>query len=183
MKKNELLHLRELLKDEKANRKKIHDLLQDSSVKEYLSLTETPPKEKEYQDESLILQDLLAHLKFTSTNHILVCTRAFNIGCSICYEDTDYYIDDEPIDSKYADFRYYHDIESGLILKGTCDAREGTPLFSDIEKDNIVLNPTNSYANLNGYFGVKHDFFYNCVHYGQAKSKRLLLSKYQQLHL
>ncbi len=51
----------------------------------------------------------------------------------------------------------------------------------DFENDNIILNPYNTSTNRNGYDEVKMDFFKTSIEKGQAKAKKLILTKYPRL--
>ena len=85
------------------------------------------------------------------------------------------------INSEYAEHRVYTDIESGQIIKGHREDHYGRPLMRDFENENIILNPYNTSTNRNGYDEVKMDFFKTSIEKGQAKAKKLVLSKYPRL--
>ena len=51
----------------------------------------------------------------------------------------------------------------------------------EFENENIILNPYNTSNNRNGYDEVKYDFFETALKNGQAKAKKLVLSKYPRI--
>lgn len=184
MKRNELILLRELMNKELERRKRINKMLDMEESKEYSTYLDKKLLKLEL-DELSILKKVLTHdLKVTKTNGIYVCTCAFKVECSICYEDTEYYSEYVDINSPKAEFKRYVDIESGDDVVGTNkeDNEEKNRIyFKDFETNNIVLNPHNSSVGSNGYYEVRNEFFINSIKYGQAKSKKLILEKYPRL--
>ena len=181
MKKYELLKLRELLNKEISRRKRIKELLECDLVKEYLSITNTPWVNLDINDIRGILSDILLNYKVTSTNNIYVATRAYFLDCIICYQETNYFRSNVPINSLEAENKIYKDIESESIVVASSLTDSKMPLISTFERENIVLNPYNTSNNKNGYDDVRLDFFSSSVEQGQAKAKKLILEKYKKM--
>lgn len=186
MKRNELFELRELVDDEIKRRKRISELLTNELVMEYLEITKTDPVDLDIDSISEIISKILSSFTITKTNGIYVCTSAWYLGCHTYYQGDEYYSVDVKIDSEYAEYKVYTDIESNKSITAITDEyveeiRYGRPLISTFEKDNIILNPYNTSENKNGYEEVKFDFFRTALKDGQAKAKKLILSKYPKL--
>lgn len=182
MKRNELIKLRELVNQEVEKRNRILKLLENELVKEYLELSKIEIKQLDSNNVREILNQILTDFNITKTNGIYVCTQASYLDCSICYQDTSYYIKNTKIDAAYADDKTYVDIESGKTIQATKKENyHNGPLIKEFEKDNIVLNPYNTPRNKNRYDKVRIDFFENALKYGQAKSKQKILKKYPRL--
>ena len=185
MKRNELIELRELVSNEIKRRERIKDLLKNNLIQEYLRITNTKFEELDDSNIKEILEHILPTFTITKTNGIYVCTSAYYIDCDICYEDTNYYTRSVDINSNQAEFRLYSDIENGKIIKATrrneAKRIHNYPLFNEIESNNIVLNPYNTRENNNGYDEVKYNFFEKAFNDGQAKAKKLVLSKYPRI--
>lgn len=181
MKRNELIELRELVSNEIKRRERIKDLLKNNLIQEYLRITSTEYKDLDESNITEILEQILSSFEITQTNGIYVCTSAYYIDCDICYEETNYYSRNVNINSEYAEHRVYTDIESGQTIKGHKEDHYGRPLMRDFENENIILNPYNTSTNRNGYDEVKMDFFKTSIEKGQAKAKKLVLSKYPRL--
>ena len=181
MKKYELLKLRELLNKEISRRKRIKELLECDLVKEYLSITNTPWVNLDINDIRGILSDILLNYKVTSTNNIYVATRAYFLDCTICYQETNYFRSNVPINSLEAENKIYKDIESESIVVASSLTDSKMPLISTFESENIVLNPYNTSNNKNGYDDVRLDFFSSSAEQGQAKAKKLILEKYKKM--
>lgn len=183
MKRNELIQLRELVDDEIKRRKRIKELLGNELVMEYLEITKTNPVDLDINNISEIISKILSSFTITKTNDIYVCTSAWYTDYRICYEDTEYYSQYVAIDSEYAECKIYTDIESSKSITAVKEEKEryGRPLISTFETDNIVLNPHNISKNQNGYEEVKFDFFETALKDGQAKAKKLVLSKYPRI--
>ena len=179
MRRDELITLRELVTEEVERRKRIKELLKMDLVKEYLEITKTSPEDLDVNNLPEIINKILETFKITKTNGIYVCTSAYYIDCSITYQDTSYYSRTVDIDSEYADYKIYHDIEDGRMVKA--NKENNKILIKVFEDNNIVLNPYNTNVNSNGYYEVKTDFFINAIKDGQNKSKKLLLSKYPRI--
>lgn len=183
MKKSELIKLKKELLKEIERRKKIEELLCKIDVQEFLSLTKINYDMVDSRDEYSILCEILDYFEVSESNGILVCTGTYiydfdihDRGCTSRLTD---------FDSKYADFRVYADIENGKKYRAYYDTSllEYRHCYnvSQFEKDNIVLNPYNTYKNDNGYDEVRLEYFYNSVHFGQPKSKKMLLEKYPRI--
>ena len=181
MKRNELIELRQLLNDRINERKRLNELLENDLIQEYLNIKGIDDNLLDTDNVREILKEILKDFKITKTNGIYVCTSAYYIDYRITYQDTEYFTADVDIDSKYAERRTYYDIESGKLQRAFNEENEWYPVFKEFEENNIVLNPYNSNRNMNGYEEVRMDFFENAIKYGQAKSKKLLLSKYKKL--
>ena len=183
MKRNELIQLRELVDDEIKRRKRIKELLRNELVMEYLEITKTNPIDLDIDNIAEILSKVLSSFTFTKTNGIYVCTNALYTDYRICYEDIEYYSQHVAIDSEYADYKTYRDIESGESIEAQKEENEYfiRPLISSFEKENIVLNPHNTCNNQNGYGHVRFDFFNCALKEGQEKAKKLVLSKYPRI--
>lgn len=182
MKKSELIKLRNLVEQEKQRRERIKELLTNPLIQEYLRITSTEYKDLDESNITEMLEQILSSFEITQTNGIYVCTSAYYIDCDICYEETNYYSKNVNINSEYAEHRLYTDIESGKTIKGSKeDDHYGRTLMRDFENDNIVLNPYNTSNDRNGYNEVKMDFFKTSIDKGQARAKKLILSKYPRL--
>ena len=173
MERKELIYLKKRLQEEIEKRDKIKNLLQQDSVKELISLVEISPDLFVKEDYEL-LKLILKNYKITNTNNIYVATKAFNLNYG-------YY--EMPIRSLNVGSRIYTNIEDKSTVKAWISeqAYDKRTITSEFEKDNIVLNPYNTSVNENGYEEVRQEFFENAIKYGQAKSKKLLLSKYPRL--
>ena len=180
MKRNELIELREFVYKEKNRRIKINKLIEDELIKEYFRLKgiEEVPLDTETRE---VLKHILDSFRVTKTSGIYVCTSAYYIDSRITDQDTDYYMADVEIDSKYAERKTYVDIESKEQVRASVDNSYGFPLIDDFERDHLILNPYNNNKNSNGFDEVRLDFFENALEHGQTKSKRLILSKYPLL--
>ena len=139
MKKYELLKLRELLNKEISRRKRIKELLECDLVKEYLSITNTPWVNLDINDIRGILSDILLNYKVTSTNNIYVATRAYFLDCTICYQETNYFRSNVPINSLEAENKIYKNIESESIVVASSLSDSNMTLISKFESENIVL--------------------------------------------
>lgn len=185
MKKSELIKLKKELLKEIERRKKIEELLNKIDVQEFLSLTKINYYMIDSSDERTILSEILENFEVSESNGILVCTGTYAIIPTGYYEDDDYKTIHADFDSKYADFRIYTDIENGQKYKAYFDTSlleyRNCYNISQFEKDNIVLNPYNTYKDNNGYDEVRLEYFYNSVHFGQPKSKKILLEKYPRI--
>lgn len=175
MKREELISIRNLLNMEVRRRERIKELLQDENVKEYLELTKTEASILDSEDVQDIIQDVLDEFTITESNGIYVCTSASVDDYEIVYQDTNYYSREVPISSPNADHKIYFDIETDKPV------RASKKDIQDFEKNNIVLNPHDTYINSNGYKEVKMDFISNAIKFGQARSKRMLLAKYPRI--
>ncbi len=183
MKRNELIQLRELVDDEIKRRKRIKELLGNELVMEYLEITKTNPVDLDINNISEIISKVLSSFTISKTNGIYVCTSAWYTDWKVCYEETNYYSQDVDINSEYAESKIYTDIESGecICAKKVVNCMDIRPLISNFEQNNIVLNPYNTGNNRNGYDEVKFDFFETALKDGQAKAKKLVLTKYPRI--
>lgn len=185
MKKSELIKLRNLVEQEKQRRERIKELLTNPLIQEYLRITSTEYKDLDESNITEMLEHILSSFEITQTNGIYVCTSAYYIDCDICYEDTSYYTKSADIDSNIAEYRLYTNIENDKRYKAVKDKtirnRDNNPSFNDFESNNIILNPYNTNVDMNGYNEVKYDFFNTALKDGQAKAKKLVLSKYPRL--
>ena len=182
MGRKELIQLRELVNSEVNRRKRIKELLESELVLEYLEITKTNPVELDIDNMEEIINTILSSFKITKTNGIYVCTGAWYVTYSICYEDTEYYTQYVDINSGDAESKKYVDIESGeSFIARRDEERYGEPLISNFEANNIILNPYNTCKNENGYEEVKFDFFETALKDGQAKAKKLVLAKYPRI--
>ena len=179
MRKNELIKLRKLVNDEMLRRKRINELLKNKLVQEYLQITKTNSIDLSI-DVNDILSRVLELYAITSTNGIYVCTDAYYSYSDLYYELKTIEVD---INSDNAEYKIYKDIESNEEIRAQKSDRNrySEPLISDFEKDNIVLNPYNTYVNNNGFSEVKNDFFIESLNHGQAKARKYILSKYNRL--
>ena len=179
MKRNELIKLRELVTKEVERRERIKTLLENELVKEYLELSKIEPNELDSNNIKEILNQILNDFTISKTNGIYVCTAAYYTDYRICYEDTDYFIQDTKIDNKHADYRTYTNIETLKSIEASKDNNKYyKAVIEEFEENNLVLNPYNTCNNKNGLNEVRMDFFENSLTKGQAKSKQLLLKKY-----
>ena len=183
MKRNELIKLRELVNEEVKRRERIKDLLKNELVREYLEITNINPIDLDISDIKEIINQILSSFTIIKTNGIYVCTSAWYIGYHICYEETYYYDEYVEIDSEYAEYRTYTDIESNKAITAVKQEhnRYGRALIANFEANNTILNPYNTNKNQNGYNEVRMDFFETALIKGQTKAKKLILSKYPKL--
>ena len=183
MKRNELIQLRELVNGEVKRRERIEQLLENDLIKEYIELTNSKEIKLDSNNVEEILNQVLSSFSITKTNDIYVCTRAYYIDWNVRYEETNYYSRNVEINSQYAEHRVYIDIESGENIGAIREANgiDREPLISTFEKDNIVLNPYNTWKDGNGYDEVRFDFFETALKDGQAKAKKKILKKYPRM--
>lgn len=185
MTRKELIDLRNQLECEKNRRLRINELLQSKDVIEFLKLKGIDENLVDTTNEWAILREILKNFTITNTNGIYVCTGTYRIDCSICYEETNWYTEDVDFDSKYREYRMYQDIEDGRIKKAYFETpRHGrsVALAMHFERDNIVLNPYNTNEGSNGYYDVREMFFTSAIKSGQAKAKKLVLSKFNRMN-
>ena len=183
MKRDELILLRNFVTKEQDRRKRINELLKNEKIIEYLKLSNMEPISFNSDDLKEIVEMIIKTMEFHKSNGIYVCTNAYDVRCSICYEETDYYTSSVPINSD-AEYKTYGDIETGKFIKARNENKEDrwvTNTTNEFENSNIVLNPTNSSVNMNNYNEVRLEFFLNAINLGQAKSKKLILEKYKRL--
>ncbi len=186
MKKYELLKLRKELLQEIERRKRVNELLETDSIKEFMKLSNVKVKALKEDDIRGILRSILKNFAITETNGIYVCIGTFFTDYNISYEETNYYSRRTSFDSKYAEYRIYRDIEDEKTKKAYFkqeDIQRGYPqlLSSEFEGKNIVLNPYNTEDNENGYSEVREKFFMTAIDKGQAKAKKLILDKYPRM--
>lgn len=182
MKKDELILLKGLMETEYERRKRANKFLEMQKFKEYAPHIDINELKLETDAVSILEKVLKYDLKITKTYGIYVCTSSTEIGCSIRYQETDYYVKELAINSKYAENKVYHDIESKKTIRATKEPNDyDIPLIEDFERNNIVLNPYNECKNMNGYYEVRNEFFLNAIKYGQVKSKHMILKKYPRL--
>ena len=183
MRRNELIRLRELVNKEVERRKRIKELLELDLVKEYIELTNAKVKKLDSNNIREILKQILFSHSITKTNEIYVCTSAYYMDYDIVYHDTIDYQKNVEMNSHCATHKIYTDIESGEEISATkeLDNDGKGQLISTFEQNNIVLNPYNTYQNWNGYYEVKFDFFETAIKDGQAKAKKLVLTKYPRI--
>ena len=185
MTRKELIDLRRLLENEKNRRLRINELLEREDVIEFLKLKVIDENKLDATNEWAILREILEKFEITSTNGIYVCTGTYNIDCRICYEETNWYTEDVDFDSKEREYRIYEDIEDGRIKKAYFEQQlYGRPveLAMHFERDNVVLNPYNTNKGSNGYYEVREMFFTSAIKSGQAKAKKLVLSKFNRMN-
>lgn len=183
MKRNELIQLRELVNDEIKRRERIKELLKNELVMEYLEITKTNPVDLDINNIKEIISKILSSFTITKTNSIYVCTSAWYTDWEVCYEKTNYYSKEVNINSEYAEHKVYTDIESGECIGSSKESSNSDrrQLVSNFEQNNIVLNPYNTCNNRNGYEEVKFDFFETALKDGQAKTKKIVLTKYPRI--
>lgn len=185
MTRKELIDLRRLLENEKNRRLRINELLEREDVIEFLKLKGIDENKLDATNEWAILREILEKFEITSTNGIYVCVGTYRIDCSICYEETNWYTENVDFDSKYREYRMYQDIEDGRIKKAYFETpRHGrpVPLAMHFERDNVVLNPYNTNKGSNGYYEVREMFFTSAIKSGQAKAKKLAISKFNRMN-
>lgn len=207
MKKTELIKLKKILQQELNRRSKINELLDNDLVREYLVLNNMDIYKYDMDDKWLILKEILQNFEITETNGILVLTGCFITECSICYEETDYYEKRVDFDNKYIEYQVFKDIENSqkhiaysddyikreleeenrfyirydMDISTFCHKRYGRSLVSELMEKYAILNPYNTYKNMNGFNEVQKDFYINSIEKGQPKAKQLVLSKYPQM--
>ena len=163
----------------------LEELLKNDLVEEYLRLSETTSIDLDPDNMREILKQVLSSFTITKTNGIYVCTSAYYLECDICYEETSYSARDVDMDSEYADYKTYTDIENGKSIHAVRSSENGSyykHFISQFEKENIILNPANSRRNNNAFDDVQFNFFETSLKDGQAKAKRFILSKYPKLN-
>lgn len=205
MRRNELIYLRSELEREKEKRKEYNDLLKAGEIGRSSIIVEGLVEqwnldinslifEPRTMDEYQIIEYILRNYSITGTNGIYVCTNACCSDCDICYEETTWYTEELAIDNPRAEFKLYTDIESKGIIKAYSEKqikeykdRGMARFFKDailipyFESEHIVLNPHNNHQNENGFAEVRKDFLLSAIHGGQAKAKKLVLSKYPRM--
>ncbi len=185
MTRNELIELRKIVNNEINRRKRIKELLSNDLIQEYLRITNTKLEELDDSNIKEILEQILSTFTITKTNGIYVCTGAYYVDCDIFYQDTSYYTRSADIDSNIAEYRLYTNIENDKRYKAVKDRTirnwDNNPSFNEFESNNIILNPYNTNVDMNGYNEVKYDFFETALKNGQAKAKKLVLSKYPRI--
>ena len=183
MKRNELIQLKELVTKEVERRKRIEKLLESDLVQEYIELTNAKVNKLDSNNIREILKQILFSHSITKTNEIYVCTSAYYMDYEIIYQDTIDYTKNVEINSHRATHKIYTDIESGEKISATnkLDNNGQGQLISTFEQNHIVLNPYNTHQNWNGYYDVKLDFFETAIKDGQAKAKKLVLTKYPRI--
>ena len=205
MNKTELVRLKRLLQKEVDRRNKINELLSSDLIQEFLSLNKLDITNFDTDDKWIILEELLKNFEITESNGILVCTGCYVTQCSICYQETNYYSQKVPFDSKYTEYQIFEDIETSKIYKAYidsyiekifkdryfyeedmslsefCHKRYGRYLVSELKEKYTLLNPYNSSKNGNGFKEVRKDFFITAIEKGQPKAKQLVLTKYPQI--
>lgn len=183
MKRNELIQLRELVTKEVERRKRIKELLESDLIQEYIEITNAKVNKLDSNNIRGILNQILSSFSITKTNEIYVCISAYYMDYKIIYQDTIDYAKIVEINSCSATHKTYIDIESGKQISATKRLDNGVKgqLISAFEKNNIVLNPYNTCQNFNGYYEVKSDFFETAIKDGQAKAKKLVLTKYPRI--
>lgn len=115
MKKTELIKLKRLLQQEKDRRNRLNELLSNNLVQEFMSLNNLDIKELQLDDNWLILKELLKEFEITESNRILVCTGSYLVTCSICYQETDYYVKKVAFDNPYIEYQTFKDIETSKV--------------------------------------------------------------------
>lgn len=181
MKSYELTKLRKLVTKEIERRERIKELLELDLIKEYLKITNSKGEELDSTNISEILKQILASFSITETNGLYVCTRAYYSDWNVCYEETNYYTKNVSINSPIAESKIYKDIESGKCIYASKESDKRSPLITTFEKENMILNPYNTSDNENGYEEVRYDYFVKAFEEGQAKAKKLILTKYPKL--
>lgn len=205
MRRNELIFLRSELEREKEKRKEYNDLLKNGEIGRSSIIVEGLVEqwnldinslifEPRTMDEYQILEYILRRYNITGTNGIYVCTNACYTTCDICYEETTWYSEDLLINDPSAEYKLYMDIESKEVIKAYSKKKleeykdrftgsffTSAILISEFEGENIVLNPHNNHQNENGFAEVRKDFLLSAIHGGQAKAKKLVLSKYPRM--
>ena len=184
MTRKELIDLRRLLENEKNRRLRINELLERENVIEFLKLKGIDEKPVDIE-EWLVLREILENFKITNTNGIYVCVGTYCTDCYISYEDTNWYTKEVDFDSKEREYRIYEDIEDGKIKKAYFEQllyKRPVELVMQFERDNIVLNPYNTNNGSNGYYEVIKMFFTSAIKNGQAKAKKLVLSKFNRMN-
>lgn len=181
MKKQELINLRKYLEEEIERRKRINELLNNTIIKEYISLTGS---KVEYQNinKNTIINEITKDIKYTDTNGIYVWTDAFAYSFDLTYEEYHEYLSSIDYDNPTIKFKRYMNIENYRICSARIEKEHpNNILISDFEKENIVLNPYNSSNNNNGFNEIRNDFLSYSLDYGQVKAKKLLLEKYSRI--
>lgn len=185
MTRKELIDLRRLLENEKNRILRINELLEREDVIEFLKLKGIDENKLDATNEWAILREILEKFEITSTNGIYVCVGTYCTDCYISYEDTNWYTKEVDFDSKEREYRMYQDIEDGRIKKAYFEQplyKRPVELAMHFERDNIVLNPYNTNKGSNGYYEVKEMFFTTAIKSGQAKAKKLVLSKFNRMN-
>ena len=207
MKKTELVKLKKLLQQETDRRNRINELLSNNLIQEFLSLNNLNVNKLQVGDKWPILSELLKRFQITESNGILVCTGSYLVECSICYQETNYYVKEVSFDNPYIEYQTFEDIETRkihtaytdkyiksineeenryytttkMIPSEFCHKRYGRYLVSELIEKYIILNPYNSSKNNNGFNEIQKDFFITAIEKGQPKAKQLVLDKYPRM--
>ena len=205
MNKTELIRLKRLLQKEVDRRNRINELISSDLIQEFIRLNKLDISNFDTDDKWIILEELLKNFEITESNGILVCTGCYVTQCSICYQETNYYLQKVSFDSKYTEYQIFEDIETSKIYKAYidsyiekifkdryfyeedmsfsefCHKRYGRYLVSELKERYTLLNPYNTSEKDNGFKEVQRDFFTTAVEKGQPKARQLVLSKYPQM--
>lgn len=180
MLEKELIRLRNNLKYELDRRKKVEECLKNQKVKEFIKLINLGYIDTSL-DELKALRYILKRFHISATNHIYICILTGKYDFS---EDV-YNINQAKLDTDFDDpqreFRYYKNIEDGSFETKIFNSKDFICTPTYFEKQNIVLNPTNSSVNENDYQKVREEFLINAINYGEETSKKLLLEKYPRI--
>lgn len=184
--KYEYMKLKELYYKELEREKRINELLDEDLVKEYLTLNNLKYEEYDVDNKREILDKILENYIITKTNNLYVCIGEFYTDVVINYEETVYRETKTDFNSKHGEYRIYRDVENKKNIKKylRTDGLEydnKDKMSKYFEENNVVFNPFNSKNNNNGYEEVRYDFFINTIECGQAKSRKLLLKKYNRM--
>lgn len=206
MNKTELIKLKKQLQQEINRRNRINELLSNNLIQEFISLNNLNIKELQTNNKWPILEDLIQKNPITESNGILVCTGSYYTACSICYQETDYYEKEVPIDSPNIQYQRFLDIETKDVYMAYtdkyiqsrvdeenkyfkrfktpseyCHSKYGKYLVSELMDKYIIINPSNSTKIENGFEDVQKDFFTTAIEKGQPKAKQLVLTKYPKM--
>lgn len=206
MKKEKLVKLKKLLKEELNRRNRVNELLSNDLIQEFMLLNNQKMNELEI-DKWLILEEILKEFKITESNGILVCIGNYIVQSKICYQETNYYTEEVSFDNLYIEYQKFKDIETNMIHKAYkddyiqriieeensyytnvkitpsefCHNKYGRYLVSELMEKYTILNPYNSSKNDNGFNEVKKDYFMTAIEKGQPDARKLVLSKYERM--
>lgn len=182
MKKTELILLKKELNKEIERRETIKELLNVDLVMQFANLTGVDYKSLTNYQKMQLIEEILKTMTITEDNGIYVLTKCQYL---VPNYDGDFwmYLDENDFQSKNIEVQEFKNVETGrkkLVYLNHEKEFYGT-LLSEFKQDTILLNPTNTPFNENGYNEVRYDFFTNVVEIGQPKTKKLILEKYTRI--
>ena len=177
MNREELNDIKNRVLNELKRRRRINELLGKSDVMELLDLEELDVSREDI-DEDSILKSVLNQVKIKDSNKVYVLIGAYSFS-DCCIEGVDY-PEKVSLNSMYADYYMYQDIETYEGVIGFKNPSVGQIFYEDFERDNIVLNPCNGNGFKNGFDNVRFDFFKESIKNGQDAGLKKIYSLYNK---